>query len=128
MRATVLYVALLVANAASANETNASAGTLPGDEQLTCEQIYEQGMAESQREQQARNQKLEQMKRQNAATATLITGATMAGGLGGTGQAAQAAAEATADRQIAMLGEPPSSNPRKDHLKQLWTQKHCVKK
>jgi hypothetical protein len=52
----------------------------------------------------------------------------MTGGLGGTGQAAQMAAEGQADRQMAMLGAPPQSNPRMDHLKQLWAQKHCVRK
>jgi hypothetical protein len=52
----------------------------------------------------------------------------MAGGLGGTAQAAQAAAESQADRQMAMLAAPPQSNPRLDHLKQLWAQKHCVRK
>ena len=44
----------------------------------------------------------------------------LTGGMGGTGQAAQMAAEAQADRQMAMLGAPPPSNPRMAHLKQLY--------
>jgi hypothetical protein len=67
------------------------------------------------------------LKKQNMGTAALVTGAMMTGGLGGTGPAAQMAAEAQADRQMALLGAP-QSNPRMDHLKQLWAQKHCVKK
>jgi hypothetical protein len=106
---------------------NAS-GAMPGDDALTCEQIYAQGMAETHRDQQARSQRIEQMKRQNMGTAALMTGAMAAGGLGGTGQAAQMAAEGQADRQMAMLGSPPPSNPRMDHLKQLYAQKHCVRK
>jgi hypothetical protein len=101
---------------------------MPGDDALSCDQIYAQGMAETQRDQQARNQRNEQMKRQNMGTAALVTGAMMTGGLGGTGQAAQMAAEGQADRQMAMLGAPPPSNPRMEHLKQLYAQKHCVRK
>jgi hypothetical protein len=29
---------------------------------------------------------------------------------------------------MAMLGAPPPSNPRTDHLKQLYAQKRCVRK
>lgn len=101
-------------------------GVMPGDDALTCEQIYAQGMAETQRGQQERRQKNEQLRAQSAATGALMTGAMLTGGLGGTGQAAQAAAEAQADRQMALLGAP-QSNPRMDHLKQMWAQKHCVK-
>jgi len=101
---------------------------MSGDDTLTCDQIYAQGMAESQKDQQARNQRNEQMKRQSMGTAALATGAVMAGGLRGTAQAAQAPAESQADRQMAMLAAPPQSNPRLDHLKQLWVQKHCVRK
>jgi hypothetical protein len=57
----------------------------------------------------------------------MMAGAMMAGGLGGTGQAAQKAAEAQADQQMALLGAP-QTNPRMDRLKQLWAEKHCVKK
>jgi hypothetical protein len=115
------------ANTAPSAAPSAS-GALPGDDALTCDQIYAQGMAESQKDQQARNQRNEQMKRQSMGTAALITGAMMTGGLGGTAQAAQASAEAQADRQMGMLGTPPQSNPRLDHLKQLYAQKRCVRK
>jgi hypothetical protein len=123
-----LWIPAAIAAGQAANATASASGAMPGDEALTCEQIYAQGMAESQRDQQARNQRNEQMKRQTMGTAALVTGAMMTGGLGGTGPAAQMAAEAQADRQMAMLGAPPQSNPRLDHLKQLWAQKRCVKK
>jgi hypothetical protein len=123
-----LWIPAAIAAGTAASATADTSGAMPGDDALTCDQIYAQGMAESQRDQQARNQRNEQMKRQSMGTAALVTGAMMAGGLGGTGQAAQMAAEAQADKQMAMLGAPPQSNPRLDHLKQLWAQKHCVKK
>ncbi len=116
------------ANAPAMNVEATASGSLPGDEALTCDQIYAQGMAETQREQQERGQQREQMRAQRSATAALMSGAMMTGGLGGTGQAAQAAAEAQAGQQMAMLGAAPQSNARMDHLKQLWAQKHCVKK
>jgi len=101
-------------------------GAMPGDDALTCEQIYAQGMAESQRSQQEINQRNEQLRAQGAATGALVTGAMLAGGLGGTGQAAQAAVEAQADRQMAMLGAPPQPNLRMQRLKQLYAQKQCA--
>ncbi len=124
-----LWISVAIAADPAANGTaGASAsGSMPGDEAMTCEEIYAQGMAESQREQEERSKKNEQMRAQRATTAAMMTGAMMTGGMGGTGQAAQAAAEAQADRQMAMLGAP-QSNPRMEHLKQLWAQKHCVKK
>lgn len=122
-----VWISVAIAAASAANTTNASA-VMPGDDALTCDQIYAQGMAETQRDQQARNQRNEQMKAQSRATAAAMTGAMMTGGLGGTGQAAQMAAEGQADRQMAMLGAAPQSNPRMDHLKQLWAQKHCMRK
>jgi hypothetical protein len=103
-------------------------GALPGDAALTCEQIYAQGTAETQREQQERARKNDEMRAQTRATGALVAGAMLTGGVGGTGQVAQAAAEAQADRQMAMLSAPPPSNPRMAHLKQLWAQKHCVMK
>jgi hypothetical protein len=47
--------------------------------------------------------------------------------MGGTGQAAQKAAEAQADKTMAEAGAAPQVNLRKEYLRQLWTQKHCVK-
>ena len=123
--------AIAAGTAANAPATNVEAtapGSLPGDEALTCDQIYAQGMAETQREQQERSQQRGQMRAQRSTTAALMTGALMTGGLGGTGQAAQAAAEAQAGQQMAMLGAAPHSNARMEHLKQLWAQKRCVKK
>jgi hypothetical protein len=104
----------------------ADTGARPGDDALTCAQIHAQATAETEREQE-RARKREEMRAQNRAGAALLVGATLAGGLGGTGQAANAAAQAGADRSIAMLSPPPS-NPRMDHLKQIWAQKRCVQK
>jgi len=103
-------------------------GAKPGDDALTCEQIYAQGTDESQREQDERSKKNEERRSQLRATAGLITGAMLSGGLSGTGPAAQKAAEAQADSQMAQLGAAPQVNARKERLRQLWTQKQCVKK
>lgn len=111
----------------AANAGPNASGALPGDDALTCEQIYAQGMAESQQDQQARAARNEQMRAQRNATAAMMTGAMLTGGLGGTGQMAQRSAENQADQTMALLGAP-QTNPRMDHLKQLWAQKHCVKK
>jgi hypothetical protein len=119
-----LWTAAAIAAAPAPGAADAS-GAMPGDDALTCEQLYAQGMAESRREQQERAQRIEQMRAQNAGTAAVVTGAMLAGGLGGTGQAAQAAVEAGADRQMAML-TPPPPNLRMQHLKQLYAQKHCA--
>ena len=105
-----------------------ASGALPGDDALTCEQIYAQGMAESQRDQQARAQRNDQRRAELAGMSALITGAALTGGLGGTAAAANASAQAQADKTIAQLGAQPPSNPRLDHLKQLWSRKHCVMK
>ena len=119
-----LWTAAAIA-AGPAPDAPSGSGAMPGDDALTCEQIYAQGMAESRREQEERAQRNAQMKAQGAGTAALVTGAMLAGGMGGTGQAAQAAVEAGADRQMAML-TPPPPNPRMQHLKQLYGQKHCA--
>jgi len=118
--------ALSIAGALAAPGANAAdpSGAMPGDDALTCEQIFQQGMAESQKEQQARSQRNAGLKAQSEATGALVTGAMLAGGMGGTGQVAQAAAEAEADRQMAML-TPPPPNLRMQHLKLLYAQKHC---
>jgi hypothetical protein len=102
-------------------------GALPGDDGLTCEQIYAQASAESQRDQQQRANKNEERRKQGQATAALIGGAMMVGGLGGTGQAAQKAADAQVAQSVTLLGAPPS-NLRMDHLKQLWARKQCARK
>ena len=122
-----VWIPAAIAAGTVANTAANASGAMPGDDALNCDQIYAQGMAETQRDQQQRSQRNEQMKRQNMGTAALVTGAMMTGGLGGTGPAAQMAVEAQTDKQMAMLGAP-QSNPRMDHLKQLWAQKHCVRK
>jgi hypothetical protein len=101
-------------------------GSRPGDDALSCEQIYSEGMAESEHDQQARGQRNDAMRAQQAATVGLGTAALLSGGLGGTAQAAQAAAEASADRSVAMLGTAPQINPRLERLKELSAQKHCT--
>ena len=101
-------------------------GSRPGDDALSCEQIYSEGMAEAQRDQQARSQRSDSMRAQQAATMGLGTAALLSGGLGGTAQAAQMAAEASADRSVAMLGTPRQTNPRLERLKELSAQKHCT--
>ena len=103
-------------------------GALPGDDALTCDQIYAQGMAESQKDQQERERRNQERKAQAQGTAALVTGAMLSGGLGGTGLAAQKSAEAHADRQMAELAAAPKTNARLDRLKELWGQKHCVRK
>ncbi len=122
--ATSLAAALWLASAHAADVP----GAKPGDDALTCEQIYAQGAAESGREQDERNRRNDERGAQGRATAALITSAALTGGMGGTGQAAQKAAEAQADGTVALLGAAPQVNARKEHLRQLWTQKHCVKK
>jgi len=103
-------------------------GSKPGDDALTCEQIYAQGAAESQREQQEHAAKTEELKRQTNGTRALVICAALTGGMGGTAQAAQKAAEGQAATQMAMLTpQPTAPNPRKERLLQLWTQKHCTK-
>ncbi len=124
----VLLTSTAIAADTGANTSVANAsGAMPGDDALTCEQIYAQGMAEAQRDQQERSQRNEQLRAQRDATGALITGAMLAGGLGGTGQAAQMAVEAQADKQMGLLSAP-RSNPRMENLKRLWAQKHCVMK
>ena len=101
-------------------------GALPGDQALTCEQIYAQVDAQVQHARQEREKRTEELKNQSRTTKALLTTAMLAGGLGGTGQAAQSAAEAQADRTMTLSAPPP--DPRTEHLKQLWALKHCVKK
>jgi hypothetical protein len=104
------------------------AGAKPGDEALTCDQIFAQGMAETKRSQEERDKKNEQRKAQTAATAALITSTVATGGMSGTGPAAQKSAENLADGQMAELAAPSRANPRMEYLKQLYAQKHCASK
>ena len=123
-----LWIPAAIAAGTAANTAANASDVTPGDEAMTCEQIYAAGTAETQRDQEERSQKKEQMRAQGSAFKGLAMGAMAVGGLFGTGQAVQAAAEAGADRQMAMMANTPQSNPRMEHLKQLWAQKHCAKK
>jgi hypothetical protein len=128
MRRAVVAICCLWACAAMGAEstptpTAASSGAMPGDDALTCDQIYAQGMAETRRMQQEREQKAAQMRAQSNTTAALGTSAMLTGGA--TALAAQAAAENQANQTIGMLGSTPPPNPRMDHLKKLFAEKHC---
>jgi hypothetical protein len=108
---------------------NAS-GALPGDDALTCEQIYAQGMAETQRAQHERSKDMERRRMETGGMMALAIGASTVGQLDpshASAIAANQAAQGMADKTIGELKGPPP-NPRMDHLRQLWAQKHCVKK
>jgi len=90
-------------------------GARPGDDALTCDQIYAEGMAQTQRDQAEREERNEERRPQAHATAALATGAMLVGGLGGTAQAAQKAAEAQATSAVAEGAAPPPPNPRMEH-------------
>jgi hypothetical protein len=109
--------------ACAALGADAPSGAMPGDDALTCDQIYAQGMAETRRMQQEREQKAAQMRQQSNTTAALGTSALLTGGA--TALAAQAAAENQANQTIGMLGSAPPPNPRMEHLKKLFAEKHC---
>ena len=51
----VLWIPAAIAAGTAANTATNASGALPGDDALTCEQIYAQGMAESQRDQRERD-------------------------------------------------------------------------
>ena len=121
-----MWIPAAVAAGTAPSATSDAPGAMPGDDALTCEQIFAQGMAETQKDQQARAQRNAQLKAQSAATGAIVTGAMMTGGMGGTGQVAQAAVEAQADKSMSMLS-PPQPNQRMQHLKLLYAQNHCAK-
>jgi len=54
--------------APTANAAEDPLGAMPGDDALTCEQIFQQGMAESQKDQQARSQRNAGLMAQGEAT------------------------------------------------------------
>ena len=58
----------------------------PGDDAMTCEQIYAEGAAESQREQDERSKKSEQLRNRTRATGALAVGATLTGVWAGRGK------------------------------------------
>ena len=57
-----LWIPAAIAAGTAANPSANASGAMPGDDALTCDQIYAQGMAESQRDQQARSQRNEQLR------------------------------------------------------------------
>ena len=122
--ATALGAALGIARA-QATDPSASR---PGDDALTCDQIYAEATAQSQRDQAEREKRNEERRRESHAMEAVITAAALTGGMGGTGPAAQKAAEAHVTSTLADAAAPPARNPRMEHLKQMWTQKHCVMK
>lgn len=105
-------------------------GALAGDDSLTCEQIYAQGAAVSQREQEERGRKSAEMRQQAEAAAAATTGASLLGAMPGAGRAAAMAAnhaaERYAERTVAEASAAPPPNVRKERLRQLWTDKHCA--
>jgi hypothetical protein len=100
-------------------------GAKPGDEALSCEQIYAQGMAESQREQRARDEKAQALKLQEKGLIGAI-GAAMATGNPVAGKAANAQALGLAESTNRLADTPNQPNARKERLRQLWTQKRCT--
>jgi hypothetical protein len=100
-------------------------GAAPGDEALSCEQIYAQGMAESQRDQQARDEKAQALKQQEKGLIGAI-GAAMATANPVAGKAANAQALGLAETTNRLAGTPNQPNARKERLRQLWTQKGCA--
>lgn len=120
--ATALGAALGIARAQAADPPASHLG----DDALTCEQIYAEATAQSQRDQAEREKRNEARRRQAQGAATLLTGATLAGGMAGSGLAAEKGVEAYVASSVAEGAAPPARNPRLEHLKQLWAQKHCV--
>jgi hypothetical protein len=98
----------------------------PGDDALTCDQLYAEATAQSQRDQAEREKRNDERRHQTQATTAVVAGATLAGGMGGTGIVAQKTVEAHVSSTLAEAAAPPQRNPRMEHLKQLWTQKRCV--
>jgi hypothetical protein len=126
-----LWIPAAIGAEMSLNEPGNTSGAMPADDTLTCEQIYAQGMAESQREQEERKSRNEQRRRELQGTAALLIAGSTIGRLDPsqmTARAANKAAEGQADKAMAELGGAPQSNPRMAHLKQLWAQKQCVMK
>lgn len=103
-------------------------GSRPGDEALSCDEIYAQGMAIVQVEQRQRDATRSKMEAQTKGTAALI-GAAVLVPTPATGLAAQAAAESTMKSQADIGAQAAAAKPdaRKERLRILWAQKHCVK-
>jgi len=104
----------------------------PGDEALSCDQIYAEGMTIVQKEQQQRDATRSRMQTQANGTAALLVAASTVGQLDpthATAIAAQVAAEGMVKNQVDVAAQAGAAKPdaRKERLRTLWTQKHCVK-
>jgi hypothetical protein len=110
----MLSTALIAASAALCIGGTAAAeppgAPQPGDDALTCTQIYAQGMAESQREQDERRAKMGP--KQSGISMFLEAAATNGGSV------------IEHDRKMVDAATAPP-NPRKERLRQLWTEKRC---
>jgi hypothetical protein len=120
-----LAIGLVLALGSASAAAQDVAGARPGDEALTCEQIYAQGQAESQHEQELRNQKTQALRQQQQGFTALLGTAIATGGLVGGTAVDKAGAEmlAAPGQMVQSQGQP---NLRKERLRQLWTQKHCA--
>jgi hypothetical protein len=58
-----LWIPAALGAEAAAHAAENTSGAMPGDDALTCEQIYAQGMAETQRDQEERESRNEQRKK-----------------------------------------------------------------
>lgn len=120
-----LAAALGVAMCANCAVAEGVPGAEPGDEALSCAQIYAEGMAETQRKQQARDEKAQALKLQEKSLIGAI-GATMATGNPIAGLAANAQALGLAHSTNRLADAPDQPNARKERLRQLWTRKNCT--
>jgi hypothetical protein len=104
----------------------------PGDEALSCDQIYDEGMSIVRKEQQQRDATRSRMETQAKESAALGTAAMTVGQVDPT-HASAIAADAAVKREIrsgAELGSQAGAakpDARKERLRTLWTQKHCTK-
>ena len=107
-------------------------GARPGDETLSCDQIYAEGMAIVKTEQEQRDAMRSRMGTQAKGTAALIVAASTVGQVDpthATGVAAKAAVQAEVKSQTELGTQAGKARPdvRKEHLRALWAQKHCTK-
>jgi hypothetical protein len=100
-------------------------GAKPGDEALSCEQIYAQGMAESLGDQQARDQRTQAMRAQQQSLMGTLGVAIATGGMVG-GKAVQKSGEEVLAPQGRIAETANLPNARKHRLRQLWAEKQSV--
>jgi hypothetical protein len=118
-------LAIVAASWSPSALADAIPGAKPGDEALSCQQIYAEGMAETQRERDARDQKTDAMKLQQKSFIGQLGAAMATGGLVG-GQAVQKSGEDMLASQGRIADTANQPNPRKDRLRQLWSEKRCA--